>query len=127
MTVETPSPRDSRWPHRLAVALVCATFPLIWVGGLVTTTESGMAVPDYPTTFGHNMFLYPLDTWLGGPWQVFVEHGHRLLGALAGLVTIALCIALWRSDERRWVRWLGVAALAGVIVQGLLGGFRVIE
>jgi cytochrome c oxidase assembly protein subunit 15 len=73
------------------------------------------------------MLLYPLDTWLGGPWQVFIEHGHRLLGALAGLITIALCLALWLCDERRWVRWLGVAALAGVIGQGLLGGFRVIE
>lgn len=127
MQSETTQPREARWPHRLAVLLVCATFPLIWVGGLVTTTESGMAVPDYPTTFGYNMFLYPLETWLGGSWPVFIEHSHRLLGATCGLLTIALCIALWRTDERRWLRWLGVVALAAVIFQGLLGGFRVIE
>jgi cytochrome c oxidase assembly protein subunit 15 len=113
------------WPHRLAVVLVCATFPLIWVGGLVTTYEAGMAVPDWPTTYGYNLFLYPWQTWILGPWDLFIEHGHRLLGAGVGLLTIALLAALWRYDSRRWVRWLGVAALAAVIFQGLLGGLRV--
>ena len=70
---------ESRWPHRLAVLLCCATFPLIWVGGLVTTYDAGMAVPDWPTTYGYNMFSYPLETWLYGPWDLFIEHGHRLL------------------------------------------------
>ena len=59
----------SRWPHRWAVALACATFPLVWVGGLVTTTDSGMAVPDWPSTYGYNLFLYPwktLDYWAVG-------------------------------------------------------------
>ena len=65
----------------LAVVLVCATFPLIWVGGLVTTYEAGMAVPDWPTTYGYNLFLYPWQTWICGPWDLFIEHGHRLLGA----------------------------------------------
>ena len=65
------------WPHRLAVVLVCATFPLIWVGGLVTTYEAGMAVPDWPTTYGYNLFLYPWQTWILGPWDLFIEHGHR--------------------------------------------------
>ncbi len=113
------------WPHRLAVVLVCATFPLIWVGGLVTTYEAGMAVPDWPTTYGYNLFLYPWQTWILGPWDLFIEHGHRLLGAGVGMLTIALLVALWRYDSRRWVRWLGVAALAAVIFQGLLGGMRV--
>jgi cytochrome c oxidase assembly protein subunit 15 len=113
------------WPHRLAVVLVCATFPLIWVGGLVTTYEAGMAVPDWPTTYGYNLFLYPWQTWILGPWDLFIEHGHRLLGAGVGLLTIALLAALWRFDSRRWLRWLGVAALAAVIFQGLLGGMRV--
>ena len=75
----------SPWPHRLAVLLVCATFPLIWVGGLVTTYDAGMAVPDWPTTYGYNLFLYPWQTWLAGPWDLFIEHGHRLLGSLGGL------------------------------------------
>lgn len=116
---------ESRWPHRLAVVLVCATFPLIWVGGLVTTYKAGMAVPDWPTTFGYNLFLYPWQTWVFGPWDLFIEHGHRLLGAAVGIITIALLIFLVRCESRSWVRWLGVATLVGVIAQGVLGGLRV--
>ncbi|MCI0335534.1 MAG: COX15/CtaA family protein [Planctomycetes bacterium] len=115
----------SPWPHRWAIALACATFPLLWVGGLVTTTDSGMAVPDWPSTYGYNLFLYPWTTWLTGPWDLFVEHGHRLLGAMVGMMTIVLLALLWRRDDRRWMRWLGGAALALVIFQGVLGGMRV--
>lgn len=115
----------SAWPHRAAVALVCAVFPLIWVGGLVTTYGAGMAVPDWPTTYGYNLFLYPWQTWLFGPWDLFIEHGHRLLGALAGMLTIVLVVVTWRNDARRWVCWLSVAALAAVVGQGVLGGMRV--
>lgn len=115
----------SPWPHRLAVLLVCATFPLIWVGGLVTTGDAGMAVPDWPNTFGYNLFLYPWKTWLFGPYDIFVEHGHRLLGAFVGMITICLAAAIWRREPRRFVRWLGLAALVGVIGQGVLGGLRV--
>ncbi len=115
----------SKWPHFFAVTLVCATFPLIWVGGLVTTYDAGMAVPDWPTTFGYNMFLYPVSTWVSGPWDLFIEHGHRLLGSLAGMLTIALNVAIWRCDNRKWMRWAGLAALALVVSQGLLGGMRV--
>jgi heme a synthase len=122
---ESQNLSPSLWPHRLAVLLVCATFPLIWVGGLVTTYDAGMAVPDWPTTYGYNLFLYPWQTWLIGPWDLFIEHGHRLLGAAVGFLTIALTISLWVGDGRRWMRWLGVAALAGVVLQGVLGGLRV--
>jgi heme a synthase len=115
----------SPWSRRWAVALACATFPLLWVGGLVTTTDAGMAVPDWPTTFGYNLFLYPLATWFFGPWDLFIEHGHRLLGAAVGLLTIGLLAAVWRKDDRPWMRWLAVAALALVIFQGILGGMRV--
>ncbi len=111
----------------MAVALVCATFPLIWVGGLVTTYDAGMAVPDWPTTYGYNLFLYPIDTWIAGPWDLFIEHGHRLLGAFAGMLTIGLTLTAWWCDDRRWLRWLTIAALALVIVQGLLGGARVVQ
>jgi cytochrome c oxidase assembly protein subunit 15 len=116
----------SPWPHRWAVVLACATFPLVWVGGLVTTTDAGMAVPDWPNTYGYNLFLYPWTTWLSGPWDLFVEHGHRLLGATVGMLTIGLLVSLWMGEERRWVRNLGFAALALVIFQGVLGGMRVL-
>lgn len=106
--------------------LVCATFPLIWVGGLVTTYDAGMAVPDWPNTYGYNLFAYPWQTWIYGPWDLFIEHGHRLLGALAGLITIVLTVAVWRCDSRRWMRYLVLGALAAVICQGVLGGARVL-
>jgi cytochrome c oxidase assembly protein subunit 15 len=116
---------ESPWPHRLAAALAAAIFPLIWVGGLVTTYDAGMAVPDWPTTYGYNMFLYPWQTWLFGPWDLFIEHGHRLLASLVGLLTIALAVVLYRCEHRAWVRRLGLAAVALVIFQGVLGGMRV--
>jgi len=118
------SPR--RWPHRLAVLLVCATFPLIWVGGMVTTYDAGMAVPDWPSTYGYNMFLYPWQTWLLGPFDLFIEHGHRLLGAGVGMITIALLVVTVWCDSRKWVQGMAGAALALVIFQGVLGGLRVI-
>ena len=91
--------------------LACATFPLVWVGGLVTTTDAGMAVPDWPNTYGYNLFLYPWQTWLAGPWDLFVEHGHRLLAAAVGMLTIGLLVVLWRTTSGDWVRGLGFAAL----------------
>lgn len=118
---------SSPWPKRVAKFLTCLTFPLIWVGGLVTSTKAGMAVPDWPTTYGYNMFLYPWETWLMGPWDVFIEHGHRLLGSLVGLVTIVLVIVVQKLDNRLWMRKLVVFALVAVIAQGVLGGVRVVE
>jgi cytochrome c oxidase assembly protein subunit 15 len=112
-----------RWPNRLAIALALATFPLIWMGGLVTTYGAGMAVPDWPQTYGY-WFYYPLRSWLATR-DIFLEHSHRMIGTVVGLLSIALAVALWRWDCRRWVRWLGVAALAGVCAQGILGGLRV--
>jgi heme a synthase len=123
---DQPINPTSNWPHRLAVLLVCATFPLIWVGGLVTTTQAGMAVPDWPSTYGYNLFLYPISTWLLGPWDLFIEHGHRLLGALVGLITICVAIAIWKNDDRTWVRVFSLLALIAVIGQGVLGGMRVL-
>ena len=118
--------RPSYWPYGLSLALLYVTFPLIWMGGLVTTYDAGMAVPDWPSTYGYNMFRYPLSSWVGGPWDLFVEHGHRLLGSLAGMLAIALVIAVHRFEKRAWVRRYAWGALALVIVQGLLGGARVL-
>jgi len=125
MACTTPNPITNPWPHRLAVLLCVATFPLLFVGAMVTTRQAGMAVPDWPTTFGYNMFLYPLSSWFAAPWNVFVEHGHRLFGALVGMLTIALVLALWLRDDRHWLRALGLFALVLVIGQGVLGGMRV--
>ncbi len=116
---------DSPWPHRLAVLLVCATFPLIWIGGLVTTSGAGMAFRRWLTIEGRFFLFYSLERWLSGPWDQFIEHGHRLLAPAVGLLTILLAVVLWRCESRRWMRWMGVAAVAGVCFQGLLGGLRV--
>lgn len=117
------SPSFSVWPHRLAVLTAVATFPLLFIGGLVTSKGAGLAVPDWPTTFGYNMFLYPWSKMVGG---IFYEHSHRLAGSLVGLCTMGLALALWFRESRRWLRWLGIAALAMVVAQGVLGGLRVI-
>lgn len=113
----------ARIAHRLAVGLSLLTFVLILFGGLVTNTGAALAVPDWPTTFGHNMFLFPWSRMVGG---IFYEHSHRLLGAGVGLLTVALSATLWVTEARRWLRWLGVVAVIAVSVQGVLGGLRVV-
>jgi cytochrome c oxidase assembly protein subunit 15 len=112
------------WLHRYAVLVACCTFVLILVGSTVTTTGSGLAVPDWPTTYGQNMFVYPPSKWVGG---IFYEHGHRLVASAVGLLTIVLCLWLWLSAApTRWLKWLGTLALAAVCLQGLLGGLTVL-
>src|SRR5207237_859009 len=91
-------------------------------GGVVTSKGVGLAVPDWPTTFGYNMFLFPVSKWIGG---IFFEHTHRLIASAVGFLTVILAISLWRSEDRQWVRNLGVIAVAAVILQGVLGGLRV--
>ena len=118
-------PITTRAAHYAAWVLACTTFPLIWMGGLVTTYAAGMAVPDWPSTYGYNLFLYPLESWLQ-VWDVFLEHGHRLLGSVVGLATIAMAILLWRHDTRPVLWWLAGIALIGVCLQGVLGGLRVV-
>lgn len=113
----------SPWPHRWAWLLACATFPLIWVGGLVTSTGAGMAFKDWLTSDGHFMLFYP---WFSSEGDKFVEHAHRLLGATAGFLAIALVAVTYRCEPRRWVRRFSLLILTGVILQGALGGTRVI-
>jgi len=107
--------------HRLAIVTASATFVLILLGGLVTNTGAGLAVPDWPSTFGHNLFLFPWSRMVGG---IFYEHSHRLVGALVGLLTLGLAAALWGRGGR--LRWLGLAAVLAVVAQGVLGGLRVV-
>jgi cytochrome c oxidase assembly protein subunit 15 len=114
--------RASKWLHRFALVTTVATLILICSGGMVTSKGVGLAVPDWPTTFGYNMFLFPVSQWVGG---IFFEHTHRLIASAVGFMTIILAIWIWRGDDRRWLRHLGFAALGAVIVQGVLGGLRV--
>ena len=114
---------SSPWPHRIALILACATFPLLFIGGLVTSKGAGLAVPDWPTSFGYNMFLYPWSKMVG---NIFYEHSHRLVASFVGLLTIALVLTFWLRERRAWLRWLGVGALGLVIAQGVLGGLRVV-
>jgi cytochrome c oxidase assembly protein subunit 15 len=82
-----------------------------------------MSVPDWPTTYGYNMFLFPISKWVGG---IREEHTHRLFASWVGLLTMVLAVWIWVKEERRWLRWLGVFALFAVILQGVLGGLRVV-
>jgi cytochrome c oxidase assembly protein subunit 15 len=116
-------PAWSPWPHRLALMTAGMTLLLILLGGLVTSTGSGLAVPDWPTTFGYDMFTFPWSRMVGG---IFLEHSHRLIGSAVGVLSVALAVALWVAEPRRWLRALGGMALAAVILQGLLGGLRVV-
>src|SRR5262245_65987034 len=109
--------------HRLALATLAGTAVLIVLGGLVTNTGAALAVPDWPTTFGHNMFLFPWSRMVGG---VFYEHSHRLLGALVGLLTLGLAAGLWLGEPRRWVRGLGLLAVTLVLTWGVFGGGSVL-
>jgi cytochrome c oxidase assembly protein subunit 15 len=110
------------WLHWFAVLTAVATFLLIGLGGLVTSHEAGMSVPDWPTSYGYNMFALPIKFWTGG---AFFEHTHRLLASAVGLLTTVLAVWLWLKDSRRWMTWLGIAAFFGVVAQGVLGGLRV--
>lgn len=113
------------WLHRFAMLTVTVTFGLVVLGGTVTSKGVGLAVPDWPTTFDYNMFLFPPSMWKGG---VFWEHTHRLLGSVVGMMSIVVAVWLWVTQVgRSWLRWLGVAALVMVIVQGVMGGLRVTE
>lgn len=120
------SEAKQRRVHRAAMAVSLTTFPLIWLGGLVTTHDAGMAVPDWPGTFGYNLFLYPWTAWLYGPFDLFVEHGHRLLASLVGLLAIWLCWVAYRNEPRKWLRRTAVLLLLAIIAQGVLGGVRVL-
>jgi cytochrome c oxidase assembly protein subunit 15 len=109
--------------HWFALFLAGATFPLIFIGGLVTSHGAGMAVPDWPNSYGYNMFLFPPSKWVGNIWY---EHVHRLYASFIGLLSVGLCLWAWIGDRRPSVRWLATAVLVGVIVQGVLGGLRVV-
>jgi cytochrome c oxidase assembly protein subunit 15 len=109
--------------HYYSRLVAATTLLLVVAGGLVTSTGSGLSVPDWPTTYGWSMFTFPLSKMVGG---IYYEHGHRLIASTVGMLTIVLAIWLWVREPRRWVRRLGLIALGAVVVQGLLGGLTVL-
>jgi len=111
------------WHARYAKLVAACTVLLIAAGGMVTSTGSGLSVPDWPTTYGWNMFTFPLKHWVGG---IRYEHSHRLIASTVGFLTIILALWTWRVEPRAWVRKLGFAALGTVILQGVLGGITVL-
>ncbi|MFZ4572794.1 MAG: COX15/CtaA family protein [Phycisphaerales bacterium] len=118
-------------PAGMAIASIMLAAPLLFAGGLVTSADAGMAVPDWPNTFGTNMFLYPLgprvQPVVGHDYaSIYLEHAHRLFGALVGLSTLVLTIWVLRAEKRRWVKVITCSLFAFVVLQGLLGGQRVV-
>ncbi len=116
----------TREPCNATLVLCCvnaaAILVLIVLGGLVTSHEAGLAVPDWPHTFGHNMLLYPVSQMEGG---VFYEHAHRLFGTLVGVATLVTAATVFKTQSRRLPRILVSMVLLLVITQGILGGLRV--
>jgi heme a synthase len=114
--------RYNRWLARFAWFTAAATLLLICSGGMVTSKGVGLAVPDWPTTFGYNMFFFPVSKWVGG---IFFEHTHRLIASLVGFLSIILAFWLAFSKVERWIKVLGWVSLGAVVLQGILGGLRV--
>ncbi|HEY3762287.1 MAG TPA: COX15/CtaA family protein [Verrucomicrobiae bacterium] len=111
------------WLHRFAVLAAISTFLLLGAGGLVTSHEAGMSVPDWPNSYGYSMFAFPPSKWIGG---IFYEHTHRLWASVVGMMTTILAVWLLVKDPRKWMKWLGVGAFFMVVAQGVLGGLRVV-
>jgi len=109
--------------HRYTKFLAGCTILLILAGSLVTSNGAGLSVPDWPTTYGWNLFTFPPSMWVA---NIFYEHGHRLIASAVGVLTVLLVIWLWLSDAAPWVRRTGAAALSAVIAQGILGGVTVL-
>ncbi len=111
------------WLRRFSKFTVFSTFFLIFAGALVKSHEVGLSVPDWPTTYGYNMFTFPLQDMVGG---IFYEHGHRLTAAFVGILSVVLAVWMGFTEKRKWLRNLGYFALCLVLIQGLLGGITVL-
>ena len=109
--------------HLFALLVAASTALLIFAGGLVTSTGSGLSVPDWPNTYGWFMLTFPIDKMVGG---IFYEHSHRLIASMVGLLIVVQAAWLWKVEPRYWVRRLGYIAVAAVVTQGVLGGITVL-
>lgn len=113
------------WLGRFAWVNTLAILPLLALGGLVTTAKAGFAVPDWPGTYGSNIFLYPI-AMMGEP-RIFLEHTHRLFGTLVGLTTVVLVVFALLYSQRGWMKAFACVLLGAVVVQGVIGGVWVEE
>lgn len=111
------------WLSRFCKLVCLSTLLLIFAGGLVKSHDAGLSVPDWPNSYGQNMFLFPPSQWVG---NIFYEHTHRLIASSVGFMTVILAIWLTLADSRRWVKTLGWCALGAVLAQGVLGGLTVL-
>ena len=111
------------WVRRLSKLLVISTLLLIFAGALVKSHEVGLSVPDWPTSYGYQMFSFPLNDMIGG---IFYEHGHRLIATVVGLMTMILAFTIYYTDHRLWLKKTAFFALGLVIIQGLFGGLTVL-
>jgi cytochrome c oxidase assembly protein subunit 15 len=112
-----------RWAlHRFACFCAGSILFLICVGGLVTSNNAGMSVPDWPTTYGYNMFYFPFQDWVGG---IFYEHSHRLIAS--AVVSLMSVLAVWLCfQERVWLRWMGIVVPVFGLIEATIGGLRVV-
>ena len=111
------------WVRFLSKLLVFTTLFLIFAGALVKSHEVGLSVPDWPTSYGYQMFFFPFSDMVGG---IFYEHGHRLIATIVGMLTVVLAISLYISDDRLWMKKIGFTALGFIIIQGIFGGLTVL-
>ena len=117
-----PATPINSWVHRFAVLTAAATLGLIGLGGLVTSHGVGMSVPDWPNTYGYNMFFFPFSKWVGG---IFYEHSHRLFASAVGLLTTVLALWFYGRNARRFLKIAGaLLAIAGLVVGAGLSGHR---
>jgi cytochrome c oxidase assembly protein subunit 15 len=128
MKINSPRPTVRRnsasaWLNRLAIFTCGCCFLLLFIGGLVTSHQAGLSVPDWPTSYGWNMFTFPMKDWIGG---IFYEHTHRLFASFVGFMILIQAILFWRLEPRGWVKRLSWLALLCVILQGVLGGITVL-
>jgi len=108
----------SVWLHRYAVLWSLCTLFLVVAGGLVTSNDAGLSVPDWPLSYGK--LMPPMEG------NIFYEHGHRMVATTVGILTIGMAFWLMRAERRRWLKNLGWISLAAVVTQGVLGGMTVI-
>ncbi len=123
VTTHSTYPTHSTLLHCFATFVAACTVLLILAGSLVTSHGAGLAVPDWPTSYGWNMFTFPPSMWVA---NILYEHGHRLIASTVGCLTIVLAAWLWTTEPRAWLRWLGLAALGVIVAQGVLGGLTVL-
>jgi cytochrome c oxidase assembly protein subunit 15 len=119
---ESSRPRYRPALHRFACFCAGSVLFLICLGGLVTSNEAGMSVPDWPTTYHQNMFLFPWHSWVGG---IFWEHSHRLVASGVGVLVMILAVQLY-FQERIWLRWMGIVVPVFIALEGIVGGLRVV-